>query len=353
MVQVTINVTIYKFRDVWYMQYRKNGTRIRKSLGTKNKSVARKLAIAEEEKIRQRENISLNGKTKLDDFFEKYLVYAQTIKRPNTIRDDKQFWKQFVEWLKNKDINRVDQVTAQIFESYRMHLSKNGLKNSSINVHHRHMSSIMTYAQKNGYIDFNPLKGIKQYKQSQNPPKFLSTEQIDKLIAEAKRESEKSGPKVLFIFSLGIYAGFRNSEIANAKWEWFDFESDLITIKEDAFRKFVPKSHQCRTIPMNNKLKAILETHKNEKGYLLESDYPEEDRVNWIRFDFKRSFTTVKIRAGLEWITPHVLRHTFASQLAIAGVSLFKIQKWLGHSSPKTTMIYAHLQAQDDDINKI
>lgn len=55
----------------------------------------------------------------------------------------------------------------------------------------------------------------------------------------------------------------------------------------------------------------------------------------------------------MEWVTPHIMRHTFASQLAKAGVSLYKIQQWLGHSDPKTTMIYAHLQAQDDEIELI
>ena len=56
--------------------------------------------------------------------------------------------------------------------------------------------------------------------------------------------------------------------------------------------------------------------------------------------------------AGVEWCTPHSLRHTFASQLAIKGVSLYKISKWLGHADFKTTQIYAHLQAHDEDINR-
>ncbi len=57
--------------------------------------------------------------------------------------------------------------------------------------------------------------------------------------------------------------------------------------------------------------------------------------------------------AGLTWVLPHILRHTFASQLAIAGVSLYKISKWHGHSNFSTTQIYANLQAGDDEIEKI
>ncbi|HDD24105.1 MAG TPA: hypothetical protein ENF52_01555 [Chloroflexi bacterium] len=71
------------------------------------------------------------------------------------------------------------------------------------------------------------------------------------------------------------------------------------------------------------------------------------------RYDFKKGFAAVCKEAGLDWVTPHTLRHTFASQLAIAGVSLYKISKWLGHSNFSTTQIYAHLQASDEEINLI
>ena len=57
--------------------------------------------------------------------------------------------------------------------------------------------------------------------------------------------------------------------------------------------------------------------------------------------------------AGIENCNLHSLRHTFASQLVMAGVSIYKVSRWLGHSDVKTTMIYAHLAPQDADINRI
>ena len=53
------------------------------------------------------------------------------------------------------------------------------------------------------------------------------------------------------------------------------------------------------------------------------------------------------------WVTPHVMRHTFASLAAQAGVSLYKIGVWMGHSSSEVTEIYAHLAAYDPDINQL
>ena len=69
------------------------------------------------------------------------------------------------------------------------------------------------------------------------------------------------------------------------------------------------------------------------------------------RDDFKKRFKAITEDAEIE-CTIHELRHTFASQLAIAGVSIYKISKWLGHASIKTTEIYAHLTPNDDDIGR-
>jgi integrase len=52
-------------------------------------------------------------------------------------------------------------------------------------------------------------------------------------------------------------------------------------------------------------------------------------------------------------ITPHALRHTFASTLAQRGDSLYKIAAWMGHSSASVTELYAHLTAYDDDIRRL
>jgi len=81
---------------------------------------------------------------------------------------------------------------------------------------------------------------------------------------------------------------------------------------------------------------------------------PEKEESHWqYRYEFKTAFNTVCRKAELNWVTPHVLRHTFASQLASAGVSLYKISQWLGRSNFSTTQIYAHLQAGDAEIEKI
>jgi integrase len=148
---------------------------------------------------------------------------------------------------------------------------------------------------------------------------------------------------------LGIYAGLRKQEIVNTRWEWFDFDHELITLS--GHDGFLVKDSESRTIPLHERLAELLAPHREEEGFIFLPNKDGQAKHRY-RYEFKRAFDVVLKRTELEWVTPHVLRHTFASQLAIAGVSLYKISKWLGHSDTKTTQIYAHLQTHDEDINR-
>jgi integrase len=85
----------------------------------------------------------------------------------------------------------------------------------------------------------------------------------------------------------------------------------------------------------------------------LSPDYPDKKDPTKYRVNCERAFKTAVKNAGAEDFSPHTMRHTFASWLAIEGVSLYKIKSWLGHSNIKTTETYAHLQPQDEDINRL
>jgi integrase len=68
------------------------------------------------------------------------------------------------------------------------------------------------------------------------------------------------------------------------------------------------------------------------------------------RYDFRLPFQNYLQAQGMNWVTPHVLRHTFASLLASRGCNIYKIAKWLGDGMVTTQKHYAHLLPADDDI---
>ena len=70
------------------------------------------------------------------------------------------------------------------------------------------------------------------------------------------------------------------------------------------------------------------------------------------RYDFGKPFAEYMKAQDVEWVTPHVMRHTFASLLVQKGTSVFKVAKWLGDSVAVTENTYAHLAPGDADIEE-
>jgi len=96
--------------------------------------------------------------------------------------------------------------------------------------------------------------------------------------------------------------------------------------------------------PMEGSWCIAPEVQRGESRYRYDFGYP-----------YKRylTYTGEKLGRDLSWVTPHVMRHTFASLLVIAGVSLYKVSKWLGDDDRVAQRHYAHLQEGDREINKL
>lgn len=327
----------------YYISYFMEGQRYRKSLKTANYAVARAMQKTIEQELVQDKLPAPKKKVPVVTFEQRYFAFARDHKRPKTVLSDRRAWNSLLE---KTGIRFLAEVNRSVVEEYIGKLLSEGLKKSSVNVYLRHLSSMFSQAVKWRLIAHNPLRGIAKFKTSEKKIAFLTPDEITRVLECA----ERYGRDMHLVFALGIYAGLRRNEIANAKWSWFDFESNVIhVVNEDGFET---KSGRTRAIPLNEKLKQILlKYQQGESGFMFSPEHLEWK--NLVRYDFRKAFATVCEEAELPWVTPHVLRHTFASRLAIAGVSLYKISQWLGHADFRTTQIYAHLQASDSDINQI
>ena len=143
-----------------------------------------------------------------------------------------------------------------------------------------------------------------------------------------------------------LYTGLRANELINLEWQDFDFDNGVLKIVNK--KDFQTKSKKFRVIPLNKRLITGLKPYIKKGGLCFSN---EGKRLHCAP---RRAIYSVLKHAGLKGVSWHILRHTFASRLVQEGVSIFKVSKWLGHSSVNTTMIYSHLApVQDEDINKI
>lgn len=350
-----MGVLLKEINGHYYAQICHHGQKKMRSLRTTNLRTAKKIIRELEERLTLGEfdvdaSSRMKGrrkKTTFDDFLKSYMAYCETNKRPRTVQTDHRFLSDLKKFL---NPHYLDDVTAEDLEKLKTRLiGRENWSPTTVNMFLRHVQAAYSYAIKMKMISSNPFQDISQIPVPQRSPKFLSKKQVKKVL----EISSQYGEQIHLFFCLGIYAGLRIGEIANAKWSWFDPESATMTVAGNKDTGFETKTGRNRTLPLHDRLKEVLERAERSGEYLLNSGRVSKGK-NQYRVDYKKSFRAVAREAGVPWCTPHVLRHTFASHLAMAGVSLYKISKWLGHSNLSTTQIYSHLSpdVQDPDINR-
>lgn len=158
-------------------------------------------------------------------------------------------------------------------------------------------------------------------------------------------------PALKFVIFCALHAGLRKLEIIEARRSWFDLEAGLLHVQKTD--TFTPKDRDHRTIPLTEEfaqfLRGYVKTLPAGAVYML-APRAAQGRARY-RFDFRKRFEAVAQQCGLEDLTFHDLRRTFASLLVSRGVSIYKVARWLGDLVEVVERSYGHLLPQDADIN--
>ncbi len=158
---------------------------------------------------------------------------------------------------------------------------------------------------------------------------WITKEECQKLLEEAKKSFH------LYVFiSLAVGTLARKGAILGLTWDRVNFETGLIDLIDPEIRQ---TNKRRATVPMNDTLRAVLLQAKEA----AQTDHVVEYHGQPVD-DIKKSFQRCAKRAGLPKVTPHILRHSGATWLAMKGVEIYKISRYLGHSNIQTTYkIYA------------
>ncbi len=270
----------------------------------------------------------------------------------------------FITYLENKNFStqtiRAYQVALEEFSSFcqqrcipkekaftpvnlRNFLAALQLKNPARNTVLRKIAtlrSFATYLMRQGLLDKNPFKLLPAPKRQRLLPKFLSVPETDRLLDTAA-QSKHFAARNTALFELMYSSGLRRSEVTNLKIKDVDFFNGLV--------KVFGKGRKERLVPVTHvaleALKIYLACRRNpqpgESLFLNKNGKPLTG--DGLAYIFKNTAIASHLARR---VTPHSLRHSFATHLLGNGCDLRSLQEMLGHKSLSTTQVYTHVSLE-------
>ena len=278
---------------------------------------------------------------KNNEYCELYLNHLKYEKKlsNNTIISYQKELEEFQKFFKNQNILKLKEDDLNKFLKY---LDTNKKVVANTKAHYLTvLNNFYIFCLKEEYITKNPCESIWQPKLAKKLPQVLTYEEVDRLLDIPLNNAYNVRTKAMLEL---IYAtGIRVSELISLKFNHVDLFNDIIKVEG--------KGSKERIIPINQSSKKYLEIYLNnyrssliKKGKTCDYLFLNNRGLGITRQGF---FKLIKLRAKdaniNKDISPHTLRHSFATHLLANGADLRVIQELLGHSDISTTQIYTHL----------
>lgn len=262
----------------------------------------------------------------------------------NTLQSYKRDIRQFREYLESNNINYT-KVTEKTVKDYIENLEERGKKASTISRCIASIRSFYQYELKNKRVKKDPTEKIQSPKIEKKAPSTLTFKEVSLLLEQPKTVDLK-GIRDKAMLEFAYATGMRVTEIISLDIEDVNLEEGFVTCKT---------GKKQRNIPLGKlSLKALKEYIENARPVLIKDDSVKALFVNingkrLTRQGFWKIIKYYKEQAHItKDITPHILRHSFATHLLQNGADLKAIQLMLGHSDISSTQVY--MQFQDEGI---
>ena len=321
---------------LWFVDQR--GKKKKVSTGTRSRSEALEFLTHFSLTTAKRSPILL-----FKEFKEKVLEYVKVNYAPGTYL----IYRDSLKRLENiiGDI-AIDEITPFHFDQFKSKRLGENVSPETVNIGLRNIKAAMGFAKRWKLLDTNPFSCLSMAHVPERAPMFFSKDEFQKLYLEIDRDWFRE----IVVFAL--LTGMREGEIINLRW--FDVDLRNGFVKVECSPNFKTKAGKRRTLPLNKAAMTMLLNKQqiNPESLVFTLKGNKIDKY-WINHLFRR----YREKAGLTRpLTFHSVRHTFASWLALDGVSIYQISKLLGHSDVAVTQhYYAHLQPSElrDAVNKI
>ena len=274
-----------------------------------------------------------------------FLAFLKNEKKSssNTIQSYKRDIVYFEKYVNENDIDYL-KVEEKDIKEYMNYLKEEGSKASSIS---RHLASIRSFYQflvKQKLIKKDPTAKIPSPKLEKRKPEVLSSEEVEQLLSQPKNVDLK-GTRDKAMLEFAYATGMRVTEIIDLNISDVEIDNEAVVCKSNKKTRTIPLGKVC--------MKNLKEYIEDARPILIKDENEQALFVNingkrLTRQGFWKIVKYYKEQAHIEKdITPHVLRHSFATHLLQNGADLRAIQTMLGHSDISSTQVY--MQFKDID----
>ena len=270
-----------------------------------------------------------------------FLEFLENDKRvsKNTLESYRRDIMQYADYIEENHMNYTKTSNEEI-EEYMDYLKEEGKKASTISRNLASIRSFYQYLVRTKKIKNDPTENIQSPKVEKKIPSVLTSQEVE-LLLEQPKDVDLKGTRDKAMLEFAYATGMRVTEMISL---------DIDDVKLDEGYVVCRGRSKSRNIPLGSmSLKALKEYIDDARPYLIRDESEEALFVNvngtrLTRQGFWKIVKYYKEQAHIEKdITPHVLRHSFATHLLQNGADLKAIQTMLGHSDISTTQVYATL----------
>ncbi len=286
--------------------------------------------------------------TVLTEWWQPFAEYLSKERRysKNTLRNYRQAFEDFYRWLKEAELweKGIDALDSRDMRDFVIEAQQRYSRRTL----HNHVSALRAYVKYwmlQGKLRRNPFVGIPLPKLDKPLPKFLTEAQMKKLLMGPQKLLDNESIDTFtawrdrLVMELLYGGGLRVSELAGLNYSAIDFGSGVARV--------MGKGNRARLCPLGKVAIAVLQRFRENHARDKSPDAPvlitarfQRLPVRQVQLLLKRYLLLAELPLD---ITPHKLRHSYATHLLNAGADLRLVQELLGHAQLSTTQIYTHV----------
>ena len=257
---------------------------------------------------------------------------------PKTVEAYDRYLTRFFKF--NKEISRPEDITAEAIRRYRLWLNRQAgtagetVKKNTQNYHLIALRTFLKYLARRDLVVLSP-SSIELAKLPAREITLITPEELERLL-HAPEATTDIGRRDRAIFELLFSAGLRISELCNLDRESVNLKSDEFSVRG--------KGGKVRIVFLSPEAKKALKLWLDKRQDMVEPLFVNQKEKRLTPRSIERLIKRYAITAGImKPVTPHTLRHSFATDLLQNGADLRAVQLLLGHANISTTQVYTHL----------